>query len=90
VPWTRRVQERRTTRARKSIDLLDFIRSNRATLVLKPNDDYGGRGVFLGPHLDERAWDEAIATALAGDYVAQDLIDLQPEYFPVFTEREWH
>jgi uncharacterized circularly permuted ATP-grasp superfamily protein len=78
------------TRAGKSIDLLDFIRSNCATLVLKPNDDYGGRGVFLGPHLDERAWGEAIATALAGDYVAQDLIDLQPEYFPVFTEREWH
>ena len=89
VPWTRRFQERRTSRAGKSIELLEYVRRNRETLVLKPNDDYGGRGVFLGPHLNEHAWEEAIAAALAGDYVVQDLIDLQPEHFPVFTERAW-
>ncbi len=74
VPWTRRVIDRRTTRDGRSIELLNFIRRNRALLVLKPNDDYGGHGVFLGPRLDDRAWDDAIATALSGDYVAQDAI----------------
>ena len=89
VPWTRRVIDRRTTRDGRSIELLNFIRRNRALLVLKPNDDYGGRRSFLGPRLDDRAWDDAIATALSGDYVAQDAIDLQPEDFPIFGENEW-
>ena len=89
VPWTRRVLDRRTTRHGRSIALLDFIRRNRALLVLKPNDDYGGRGVYLGPRLDEQAWSDAIATALAGDYVVQDAIALQPEEFPVFSETDW-
>ncbi|HXX41791.1 MAG TPA: hypothetical protein VEI58_05960 [Chthoniobacterales bacterium] len=89
VPWTRRVTDRRTTRHGRSIDLLEFIRKNRSRLVLKPNDDYGGHGVYLGPHLDQRAWDDAIAGALAADYIVQDAIDLQPEEFPVFNEVEW-
>jgi len=89
VPWTRRVFDRRTLREGREIELLKFIRGNRERLVLKPNDDYGGRGVFIGPRLDQRAWEEAITTALGDDYVVQDAIDLQPEEFPVFNEAEW-
>src|SRR5580765_5919469 len=89
VPWTRRVIDRRTTRLGRPIALLEFIRRNRSRLVLKPNDDYGGHGVHLGSRLDEPAWSDAIATALAGDYVVQDAIELQPEEFPVFGETEW-
>ena len=89
VPWTRRVSDRRTTRAGKAIDLLEFVRANRASLVLKPNDDYGGRGVFIGPRLNETEWENALAAALGGDYVVQDAIDLQPEEFPIFNEIDW-
>ena len=89
VPWTRRVSDRRTTRQGRRVDLLEFIRKNRKDLVLKPNDDYGGHGVYLGPHLDDRVWNDAIATALAGDYVVQDAVELQPEHFPVFGESDW-
>lgn len=89
VPWTRRVTDRQTTRSGRRIDLLRFIRQNRSSLVLKPNDDYGGHGVFFGPQLDSAAWDNAIATALSGDYVVQELVDLHPEHFPVFNETNW-
>jgi hypothetical protein len=89
VPWTRRVSERRTWRGGVQIDLMKFVRANRASLVLKLNDDYGGRGVFIGPRLSEREWDKAVVTALEGDYVVQDAIDLQPEEFPIFNESEW-
>jgi len=58
--------------------------------VLKPNDDYGGHGVYIGPRLDEPAWDEAIATALSSDYVVQQAVDLSPEEFPIFTETDWN
>jgi len=90
VPWTRRMTSRRTTYNGKNVDLVDFVRQNRARLVLKPNDDYGGHGVFFGPRLDERAWDDAVATALSIDYVAQEAIELTLEEFPIFNQTEWN
>ena len=89
VPWTRRVADRKTTRKGRPIDLLEFIHKNRSLFVLKPNDDYGGHGVYLGSRLDEREWDNAIATALSGDYVVQEAIDLYTEEFPIFSDRDW-
>jgi hypothetical protein len=89
IPWTRRMADRRTTYRAHSVELLDFVRQNRARLVLKPNDDYGGHGVFFGPQLDESAWNDAITTALSSDYVAQEVVDLFPEEFPIFNQTEW-
>jgi len=89
VPWTRRVSDRKTLRNGVETNLLNFIAQNRSSLVLKPNDDYGGHGVFIGPRISEQEWAAALATALEGDYVVQDAIDLQPEEFPIFDESEW-
>ncbi|MGE5212486.1 MAG: glutathionylspermidine synthase family protein [Nitrospirota bacterium] len=89
VPWTRRVSDRKTSRKGRKINLLDFIRRNRSHLVLKPNDDYGGHGIHFGAQLDEREWENAIESAVSGDYIVQDALDLHPEVFPVFTENDW-
>jgi glutathionylspermidine synthase len=89
IPWTRCVADRRTTYRGRNVELINFVRHNRARLVLKPNDDYGGRGVYIGPHLDERAWDHAMTMALAKDYVVQEAVDLYPEEFPIFNQTEW-
>lgn len=89
IPWTRRVADRRTTYRGRKVELIHFVRHNRARLVLKPNDGYGGRGVCLGSHLDEGAWDQAIAMALAKDYVVQEAVDLYSEEFPIFNQAEW-
>ncbi|HEX8685692.1 MAG TPA: hypothetical protein VF654_04295, partial [Pyrinomonadaceae bacterium] len=89
VPWTRRVSERRTTRGGESVDLVAHVRRNRGGLVLKPNDDYGGRGLVLGARATEAEWDEAVAVALAGDYVVQEAVELHTEVFPVFGESSW-
>jgi glutathionylspermidine synthase len=89
VPWTRRVADCKTTRNGRKINLLEFIRKNRSLLVLKPNDDYGGHGVYFGAQADEREWDNAIATALSRDYIVQDAIDLHTEEFPIFSDTDW-
>jgi hypothetical protein len=89
VPWTRRVSDRKTTRQGRTIALLEFIRTNRSRLVLKPNDDYGGHGVYFGAKMDEREWERAIDTAVSADYIVQDALDLQPEVFPIFSATEW-
>ncbi|MGA7276104.1 MAG: hypothetical protein WBX14_14755, partial [Candidatus Udaeobacter sp.] len=90
IPWTRRMMDRRTTYRGRSVELVDFVRENRAQLVLKPNDDYGGHGVYLGPRLDQPSWENAIATALSLDYIVQEAVDLSPEDFPIFNESNWN
>ena len=82
VPWTRRVREGRTTRQGHSIDLVEYARTHREDLVLKPNDEYGGKGVFIGWETSASEWDEALATALRSSYVVQERVDLKRETFP--------
>jgi hypothetical protein len=89
VPWTRRVAERRTRHCGQEVDLMQYVRKNRHMFVLKPNDDYGGRGISIGPSTTAAAWDAALSEALAGDYVVQEKIELQTEVFPIFGEGGW-
>ena len=89
VLWTRRLADRKTTHKGRPIDLLEFISRDRSRFVLKPNDDYGGRGFYFGSQMDERAWNDAIASALSTDYVVQEAIDLHTEIFPIFSDTDW-
>ncbi|MEW6129258.1 MAG: hypothetical protein AB1757_19615 [Acidobacteriota bacterium] len=86
IPWTRKVRDVKTTRNGLEIDLLPHIRENRHQLVLKPNDDYGGHGIYIGWESTESQWDEAIASALAGDYLAQERVETSRELFPHITD----
>lgn len=82
VPWTRLLREGRTTRNGESLDLLEFVRSNRERLVLKPNDEYGGKGVSIGWETSPARWDDAIDEALASSFVVQEKVELQRQCFP--------
>jgi hypothetical protein len=78
VPWTRIV----------TAGLADDIRRRREDLVLKPNDEYGGKGVTLGWETTPREWDAAIARTLkdADDnvrWIVQERINVRREVFPV-------
>src|SRR5256884_2047527 len=48
VPWTRRVRAGKSDYFGEEIDLLEFVGEKRERLVLKPNDDYGGHGIYIG------------------------------------------
>jgi len=87
VPWTRMVRSGNSDYFGKHIELLEFIRTNRNKLVLKPNDDYGGHGITIGWNSDEAAWDSALQSALAnGDYLAQERVPTAREVFPALTD----
>jgi uncharacterized circularly permuted ATP-grasp superfamily protein len=87
VPWTRMVRDRKTTHGGAEIDLLDFIARHRDRLVLKPNDDYGGHGIYIGWAEGEAEWAEALRHALAnGDYIVQERVKTARETFPALTE----
>ena len=86
IPWTVLVEERRVSRDRESFDLVPYLRTRRDSLVIKPNDEYGGTGVTLGWETDERGWDDAIARALRErdrGWVAQERIAVRREVFPI-------
>ena len=86
VPWTRRVRSGKTDYYGDEISLLEFIDERRDRLVLKPNDDYGGHGIYIGWNTDEIGWDEAIHNALAnGDYLVQERVPTARETFPALT-----
>ncbi|HET6763908.1 MAG TPA: hypothetical protein VFH27_09550, partial [Longimicrobiaceae bacterium] len=79
VPWTRVVEQRKTIHRGQTIDLVPWIAENREWLVLKPNDDYGGRGIMLGWTVDQETWDAALKTAIDTPYVVQERIVLPRE-----------
>jgi len=87
VPWTRRVRAGKSDYYGEEIDLLEFVSERRDRLVLKPNDDYGGHGIYIGWNTDEIGWDEAIHNALGnGDYLVQERVPTAREVFPALTE----
>src|SRR5437763_10990944 len=72
IPWTRVVTSDKTTHNSETIDLPEFIRTNRERLVLKPNDESSDLTSFEGSQLDDAHWDRAIKTALRYPYVVQE------------------
>ena len=87
IPWTRKVREGHTTYGRKVVDLADFIVANRERLALKPNDDYGGKGVVLGWTLDQHEWEQAFLASLTSPYVVQERVPVPRYPFPVALDR---
>ncbi len=87
VPWTRVVSDTSTEKDGVEAPLLELSRRERDTLVLKPNDEYGGKGVMLGWEMDAGAWDSALDAALAdprGSWIVQERIPIRREVFPQF------
>ncbi len=86
IPWTRNVSDRKTQYKGQTTDLLQIIADNRESLVLKPNDAYGGKGVVLGWDVDQQEWERAIKLALTEPYVVQEKVNIASEYFPYFSD----
>ncbi len=77
VPWTRRVTP----------ELGEGISRRRERLVLKPNDEYGGKGVILGWAVSQSEWDAAVSVATAQSYVVQEAAEIPTVSFPIALDR---
>ena len=87
IPWTRYVQPSTTCFGGAEFDLETLILKEQAHFVLKPNDDYGGHGVFLGWETDKEQWQEAVKAALQKPYVVQERVELQKISIPAYADR---
>ena len=87
VPWTRIVRDELTDKGGHQSGLVELAIAGRDRMVLKPNDEYGGKGVVLGWEMTESAWTQALGAALAdapGTWVVQERIPVRREVFPQF------
>lgn len=84
VPWTRKFRSEKTVNKGVEIDLVEWTRENSSKLVLKPNDDYGGHGIYIGWNSSPDEWNTAIDAALGdGDYLVQERVKTAKESFPM-------
>jgi hypothetical protein len=94
VPWTRVVEDTKTTHKGESVGLLEFVRRNQKHLVMKPSDEYGGMGVTLGWEVDKPHWEQTIEQALPGGkgakehgcWIVQERIPMRRGEFPFIRE----
>ena len=89
VPWTRRVEERNTEFHGDIVDLIDLITTQKDRFVLKPNDEYGGKGIVLGWTVSEENWKQSVLYALRSTldapFIVQERIELPTEKYPVLV-----
>jgi hypothetical protein len=84
IPWTRKFRDEQTENKNEKIELVEWTRSNKGKLVLKPNDDYGGHGIYIGWSSTDEDWDKAISAALENrDYLVQERVQTSKEMFPM-------
>jgi hypothetical protein len=86
IPWTRVVAATKATYKDQTVDLPEFIVTNRERLALKPNDDAADLPRFHGSEMDQSAWERAVRSALRNSYVVQEV---QPPATAVFPMRRW-
>jgi hypothetical protein len=88
IPWTRKVKEGKTTFEGRNVDLVPFVIENRERLVMKPNDEYGGKGVTIGWTASDSEWQEALKEALDNSFVVQGAVHLDREPYPYYDPIE--
>jgi uncharacterized circularly permuted ATP-grasp superfamily protein len=86
IPWTRYVRPSRTVFQGSEVDLETLILNERELFVLKPNDDYGGHGVFLGWETNKQEWQQAVKAAFRRPYVVQERVALEKTTIPAYSD----
>lgn len=90
IPWTRVLRAQETNHQGRVVDLIEHIRAHREHFVLKPNDEYGGKGVVLGFESSQSEWEAGIQSAIDQDYVVQEVVDIHREDFLMKTDQGWN
>ena len=89
IPWTKIIRDIRTDNPDgKNVELLNYIRKNKDSLILKPNRGYGGYGIVIGKDTTQQHWDEMIDRGCVeyGKWIAQEYRKVSTKTFPALDE----
>ncbi len=82
IPWTRRLSERYTQYEGTQIDLVPFLGQNKDNFVLKPNDEYGGKGIVLGWTVSQQEWESRLDEYAQNNTIVQRRVSIPSEPYP--------
>ena len=85
IPWSRLLAPGPSMARGAEVDLVDWVRANRQSLVLKPCFSMGGRGVSLGWECGPEEWELAVDQALLTPSIVQERVVTAAETYPVAT-----
>jgi uncharacterized circularly permuted ATP-grasp superfamily protein len=86
ILWTRLIRETKTAdETGRMFDLIPYIEKNRPYLVIKPNREYGGLGVTIGPEVSQAQWEKVLNEAVSHpySYVVQRYAPVRCKSFPM-------
>ncbi|MBN2385024.1 hypothetical protein JXQ70_19285 [bacterium] len=88
IPWTRTFVDIKTDFHGKQIELLEHVRKNKDTFVLKPNDGYGGFGVMIGNVSEQKDWEALIHKSINEKilYTVQEFVEIPQDEFPIVED----
>ncbi len=75
IPWTRFVSDAERFYGGKKIYLVDFLKDEKESLVLKPAEGFGGKDVTIGRETRDNEWNLVIDKALKSNWVIQEVLD---------------
>jgi len=88
IPWTRRLSERFAVYEDAKVDLVPFLRDNKDIFVLKPNDEYGGKGIVLGWTVSQGEWEQKLSDYLRENTIVQRRVPIPSEPYPSIVDGE--
>jgi uncharacterized circularly permuted ATP-grasp superfamily protein len=74
IPWTRRMADAEKFYGGKKIYLIDFLKDEKESLVLKPAESYGGKDVTIGRETRDEEWNFTIDKAIKSNWVVQEFV----------------
>ena len=74
LPWTRRIADAENFYGGHTDYLIDFLKDEKDSLVLKPAEDSSGRDVIVGSEARDEDWNLAIDKALKSSWVVQEFV----------------
>lgn len=89
LPWTRGLADAEDFYGHRKVFLIDFLKDEKETLVLKPNgSSHGARRVHIGRETPDAEWNAVVDKALKeGDWVIQEQVPVPIMTVPVVVNQ---
>ncbi|MFH1978432.1 MAG: circularly permuted type 2 ATP-grasp protein [Candidatus Aenigmatarchaeota archaeon] len=88
IPWSRDMKNEETTDiSGKKINLMNFVKNNKDSLVLKPSGGYGGEGVVIGKFIDQEEWLSTIKKMGDDEWIVQEFVQIPEIKVPIMGDK---
>lgn len=88
LPWTRRIIDAENFYGKRTIYLIDFLKDEKESLILKPAEGYGGRDVVIGKETRDEDWNATIDRAIKSNWVIQEFVSQPKMTVPVIVNNK--